>query len=170
MIFLIINIEKLKQENKNSVDYDIEIMPEELEIKDIKVLKPVKVEFSLKIYGEEVIVKGNYKTEVEYQCVRCLENFKTDFKGKFETLFYNEENIEDEETEESYGEGDVFREPIENGKINIVEFVRENMLVEMEQYPICSEDCSGVENFQEYDNKGIDPRWHQLKNFIKDNK
>lgn len=166
---MLINVEKLKQEGKSSVDYSMEIEPSQLEIEDVKILKPVKIDFTVKVLGEEILLKGKYETEAEYQCVRCLEPFKKVLKGKYETLFFTEDS-DGKEEEENYYDEEMFREPLVNGKIDIAGFVRENILLEMDQYPICKEECSGVENFEEYDNKGIDPRWQQLINIIKENK
>ncbi len=170
MIFLLINIEKLKQESKSFFEVDTTIEPTEMELKNEGIVEPVKINCSVRILGEEVLLEGRYETAIEYQCVRCLEKFNGELKGNFETIFYSEDSGDYNDEQEEYFDGDVIKEPLVNGKIDIVEFVRECILLEMEQYPVCSKECKGVENFEEYDNKGIDPRWQQLINIIKDNK
>jgi uncharacterized protein len=170
VIFLLINIEKLKQESKHFLEVDTNVEPEEIDLKNDGIVEPVKINCSVRILGEEVLLEGEYETTVEYQCVRCLEKFKETFKGKIETIFYSENSDDYNDEQEEYFDGDVIKEPLVNGKIDIVEFVRECILLDMEQYPICSKECKGVEKLEEYDNKGIDPRWQQLINIIKDNK
>ncbi len=167
---MLINIEKLKQENKSFFEFSSVVEPGDETVKDTGIVEPLKINGSVRIIGEEVLLEGKYETTVEYQCVRCLEKFKDNLKGSFETIFYSENSGDYNDEQEEYFDGDVIKEPLVNGKIDIVEFVRECILLEMEQYPICSKECKGVENFEEYDNKGIDPRWQQLINIIKDNK
>ena len=48
--------------------------------------------------------------------------------------------------------------------------VKECITVDIDGFPVCSENCKGPENFEEHNNSGIDPRWQQLINITKENR
>ena len=60
-----------------------------------------------------------------------------------------------EMTEEDYFEA-------EGNEIDVTELVREELLLEMPQYPACVPECKDDSYLQKYSNDGMDSRWAQL--------
>ena len=53
-------------------------------------------------------------------------------------------------------------EELVNGEIDIDELVREHLILEVDPYEVCSENCQGLSEMKDYEDDGIDPRWAQL--------
>ncbi len=171
---MIIILEKLKQVSEKSL-----ILEEEIDISDLKIdgveFKPnAKLKAKAELFDNEVMVKGKVEAEAEIQCVRCLEKFNKKFSLDFETLFY-EENMYDKYEEERgeeiyYSHEEIVREPFKNGKIDVGTLAKEYLTMEAQNFFVCSKECEGIERMEEYDNKGIDLRWQQLIDIIKENR
>ena len=115
--------------------------------------------------NNEYCIEGKYSARIKTQCVRCLEDITVDlgeksFYGKFLDSQDYEKYLETlskaaEMTEEDYFEA-------VNGEIDITELVREEMFLEMPQYPTCVPECKDDSYLQKYSNDGMDSRWAQL--------
>ena len=171
---MIIILEKLKQSSEKALTLEEEIDITDLKIDGVKFHPNAKLKVKAELFENEVMVKGKVEAEAKIQCVRCLEKFDKKFSLKFETLFYEEnkyEKYEEERGEEVYySHEEVIREPFKNGKIDIGALAKEYLTMEAQNFFVCSEECEGLEKMEEYDNKGIDPRWQQLIDIIKENR
>ena len=136
-------------------------------------LEGISLEGELQVSGtarklnNEYFIEGKYLAKIKTQCVRCLEDLVVDmgeksFHGKYlNSQDYERymdslsENSTAEMTEEEY-----FEAP--NGEIDVTELVREEILLEMPQYPACVPECKDDSYLQKYSNDGMDSRWAQL--------
>lgn len=115
--------------------------------------------------NNEYFIEGKYSAKIKTQCVRCLEDIiinleEKDFQGKFLNTQDYERYLETlskaaEMTEEDYFEA-------VNGEIDITELVREEIILEIPQYPVCIPECKDDSYLQKYSNDGMDSRWAQL--------
>ena len=134
-------------------------------------LEGVELDGELRVDGfvhkinNEYFIEGKYSARIKTQCVRCLEDITIDLgEKKFQARFLDHEDYQRyletlskaaEMTEEDYFEA-------VNGEIDITELVREEMFLEMPQYPACVPECKDNSYLQKYSNDGMDSRWAQL--------
>jgi uncharacterized protein len=141
----------------------------DIELDDAKLLTPVDIELELNVIDKEVYVKGEFNTSVELECVRCLEGFQLDLSGEFESTYMFENAFRDmvDGLEDEYEAEEKAVECLEDGIVDISELVREHIILEMPPYPICSDNCKGLEEFEKYKDNGMDSRWQQLLDITK---
>ena len=123
------------------------------------------IEGKAKRLNNEYFIEGKYSARIKTQCVRCLEEIIVDLGEKeFNAKFLNPQDYERyletlakaaEMTEEDYFEA-------EGNEIDVTELVREELLLEMPQYPTCVPECKDDSYLQKYSNDGMDSRWAQL--------
>ncbi|MBV9215208.1 MAG: DUF177 domain-containing protein [Acidobacteria bacterium] len=122
--------------------------------------------------GDKVHVSGAISANVELACTRCLEPVEHHLDIAFDDVFVEAASeTRDEETELS---PDAMNESlVVGGKVDLAETVREQIILELPDPVLCSEDCKGLcpkcgENRNLIDCKcesdDIDPRWAALKN------
>lgn len=115
--------------------------------------------------NNEYLVKGVYSVKLKTQCVRCLEEMVVELKDKeFYGKFLDEKDYEiylkDLADATEMMEDDYFR--AESNEIDITELVREELILEVPQYPTCVPECKDDSYLQKYGNNGMDSRWAQL--------
>jgi uncharacterized protein len=89
---------------------------------------------------EDVYVKGSFSASVEVECRCCVEPFTTSILGDIEAQFYPTDAATpldpwQAETGERYYLGDT---------IDLSEEVRQSLILEIPNWPICSEECKGL--------------------------
>lgn len=117
--------------------------------------------------SDEYLVEGKYSAKVKTQCVRCLDDIVVDLGEKeFQARFLTSEDykkyLETLAKAAVMTEDDYFEAV--NGEIDILELVKEEMILEIPQYPACIPECKDDSYIQKYSNDGIDSRWSQLLN------
>ncbi len=118
-----------------------------------------------RLNNEEYLVEGRYSAKIKTQCVRCLEEIVVDlgekeFNGKFLNAQDYERYLETLAKSAEMTEEDYFK--AEDNEIDVIELVREEMFLEMPQYPACVPECKDDSYLQKYSNDGMDSRWAQL--------
>ena len=78
----------------------------------------------------------NYKAE----CARCLEPVRDTFSVELERTLATRENLSEEQLEENVDEYAV----IEDGKLDLGELVKEELLLSFPMRFLCSPDCPGL--------------------------
>ena len=89
---------------------------------------------------EDVYVKGSFSASVEVECRCCVEPFATSILGDIEAQFYPTDATTPSDpwqadTGERYYLGDT---------IDLSEEVRQSLILEIPNWPICSEECKGL--------------------------
>ncbi|MCJ8342935.1 MAG: DUF177 domain-containing protein [Cetobacterium sp.] len=117
-------------------------------------------------YREEnaYILECHYHGVIETQCVKCLEPLLETVKGDFQEKFLDSKSYsrylsslgEEEELED-----EVINEAV-NGELEIIDLVREHIILELSLYPTCEPSCDDTTMLEQYGDDGIDPRWQQL--------
>jgi uncharacterized protein len=155
------NIEELRTKNKTQFEFS-EVL------NDVKIeglnLSDVNVEYLIELVGQDVIVRGEYNAKAEATCVRCLEKVELEVSGEFFGDYKNSEDYKrylDELGKEAQISGDEIEELV-NDEVDITSLVRDYIILNMPQFPICDPICDGLEEMEKYSNNGIDPRWQQL--------
>ncbi|MEW6606312.1 MAG: DUF177 domain-containing protein [bacterium] len=112
-------------------------------IEDIKLTSPISIKFHLVNIGESIRLRGSLKVDVLLQCSRCLEDFNFKLNRDFKIDLY--ETI-GEKTEDYGGElqvEDIERIFYRQDNINLMEQIREQIILSLPIKPICQESCQG---------------------------
>lgn len=110
---------------------------------DIKVVRPVEAKFSLKKVGTTVYLEGEIGAEVELGCSRCGEKYRTTVKSAFEMDMNPIESAPAAEERELKA-GDLEVEFFKDGIIDLLDVIREQILLQVPMKPLCREDCKGL--------------------------
>ncbi len=112
---------------------DIEFDYPQMRIEDTK-FTPLNGRFRATRTSEGILIQGDFYTEVETDCVRCLEPYTQPIRTHTDELFYYPPSLAPE-GEFVLGE---------DGFIDLGPLVREISLLEMPMRPICKKDCKGL--------------------------
>ncbi|CAN5376170.1 DUF177 domain-containing protein [soil metagenome] len=116
-------------------------------------------------------VKGTVAVDAKLDCTRCLEPVAKHLDFQFRDIFVDSA-MEDTRTEAEIAAEQLDESLVENGRIDMAEVVREQILLALPEQIFCREDCRGLcpkcgENLNLIDCKcaddDIDPRWAALK-------
>lgn len=144
-----------------------------LKAEGVEFFSPVRLKLRVLKSGENYIGGGEIKTEVNYECSRCLKKCSQALKSEIKFLLKEGKNqiiLESEEMENQIQSGSFF---------NIDDLVRESLILSLPLKPLCSEDCKGLcpvcgidLNLSTCECKKdmIDPRWEELKDLRLKNK
>jgi len=128
---LIVNLRALTQE---TVVLRGELAPAELDLdlRDdmVQVNTPIKHELEVEMLDDALLVRGSVHITLECECVRCLKKFKSALNLDPYTLHLP---LEGEEAI-----------PVDNDNVDLTPFLREDMLLEFPQHPLCKSDCPGL--------------------------
>jgi uncharacterized protein len=92
--------------------------------------KPLRYDLTVELLHDAVLATGSLALPLECECGRCLKKFKTELKLAGWAAHLPLE-----------GEDKV---PVENDCVDLTPFVREDMLLDFPQHPLCKPDCAGL--------------------------
>lgn len=105
---------------------------------------PLKGQVRVSNTGTLLLVEGEVKTTVEFECSRCLSTFSTEVDAEIEEEF-RIEKIGDSMRVLPIEEDDLESEAlVENNILDVDELVRQTLLVELPIAPLCKEECKGL--------------------------
>jgi uncharacterized protein len=122
--------------------------------------------------GHRYKVTGTISGQIENDCTRCLVPIASALSLPFEVSYVDPES-DSTEVERQVDPADLEIAVAEEGKLNIEDLVREQIILSLPTRFLCKEDCKGLcdkcganKNAADCgcDAKYIDPRWAQLKN------
>ncbi|MGZ4972568.1 MAG: YceD family protein [Limisphaerales bacterium] len=120
--------------DENELHLDGELSPEELdlEIQDplVQARKPLQYDINVQKTGSDILAQGRLELPLQCECSRCLKPFKT------KVLIEDWAALLPLQGEEAV--------PIENDMVDLTPFVREDILLNFPQHPLCSEECAGL--------------------------
>ena len=92
--------------------------------------KPLRYDLSVELLHDAILATGSLTLPLECECGRCLKKFKTELKLSNWAVHLPLE-----------GEDKV---SVENDCVDLTPFVREDMLLNFPQHPLCKPDCAGL--------------------------
>ena len=98
----------------------------------IRADKPLHYDLSVEQLQDAILATGTLTLPLECECSRCLKKFKSELKLSGWALHLPLE-----------GEDKV---AIENDCVDLTPFVREDILLDFPQHPLCRPDCAGLKN------------------------
>ena len=128
---LIINLRLLSQE---TLFLQGELSPAELDfgLRDdmFNISLPVKYDLEAEMVDDAMLVRGRLSAELECECVRCLKSFTRPLELPELTLHLpltGEEAVS-----------------IDNDNVDLTPYLREDMILEFPQHPLCQPECAGL--------------------------
>jgi len=96
----------------------------------VRAEKPLRYALSAELLHDAVLVTGSLALPLDCECARCLKKFTTDLKLTGWALHLP---LEGED-----------KAAIENDCVDLTPFVREDILLDFPQHPLCRPDCAGL--------------------------
>lgn len=135
---LIIDISRLEEGGER---FEGEVDAIDLEEEFVHPFGGIRYDLFVQALGSELLVRGKIEQDFELVCSRCGEDFDTTIKV--------EDFVTSVEIDEKQGEVDLTNE------------LRESIILNLSSYPLCSEDCPGIQQKAE---QLSDDRWGALDN------
>ena len=101
----------------------------------IRAEKPLRYDLTMEKLHDAILVRGSLRLILDCECGRCLQPFEHEVVLGDWALHLPLE-----------GEDKVL---VENDSIDLTPFVREDMLLEFPQHPLCKPDCAGLKKKSE---------------------
>ncbi len=98
----------------------------------IRTERPLRYDLSVELLDDAVLATGSLTLPLDCECGRCLKKFTTDLKLAGWAVHLPLE-----------GEDKV---PVENDCVDLTPFVREDILLDFPQHPLCKPDCAGLKS------------------------
>ena len=152
---LIVNLRHLEA-HEIRLKGELRVAELDLDVRDemIRVAKPVEYDLEVEKLDDNLLVQGALQVPLECECVRCLKKFKRGLNLENWTLHLpltGEEAVS-----------------IDNDCVDLTPFMREDILLEFPQHPLCKPDCRGLEKISAGktktvgENKVVSPPWTKL--------
>ena len=108
-----------------------------------RVLTFLSLKCSFNRIGPELILDGAYRVDLDLNCIKCLDNFSYGLDEDFHYIVRTDlGNADPEDLELKSNELEVYYCSGEN--IDLSSIVREQICIDLPQYPHCNEDCLGL--------------------------
>jgi uncharacterized protein len=132
---LIVNLRHL-EENDVILRGELPVNELDLDTRDemVRVTRPLRHEFEVQLLDRSLLLRGSLRLPLACRCVRCLKPFERELELNPWTLHLPLE-----------GEEPV---PVVNDCADLTPYVREDMLLELPQHPLCKPDCCGLEKIK----------------------
>ena len=120
-----------------------EWQPDEGEDGIVSLAGPLAFEADIQRTGSRFLLNGALQGRVQVRCDRCLETFERDVDARFRT-FLALPRGEGREEEVELEEQDLEVDFTTGEEIDLLELVREQVLLELPMKRLCSDDCKGL--------------------------
>lgn len=101
----------------------------------IQVNSPVAYDLTAELMDDALLVQGNLQVTLACECVRCLKKFSLPLELPDLALHLP---LEGEEAVS-----------VDNDNVDLTPFLREDMLLEFPQHPLCEPECPGLKKTDE---------------------
>lgn len=138
---------ELKDVREHPVELRVNCSPESLELEDeeFEFPDPVQGNVVFAMAGDKVMARGKVATTVESKCVRCLKSVRTPVEAAVDFLYERRDHAPTPE-EEIFGGGDSDDRLayFQGESIQPEPQLREALMLELPQLPLCQENCAGL--------------------------
>ncbi len=114
----------------------------------IRAERPLHYDMRVEKIYHAILAQGRLQISLECQCVRCLKSFQKELVLEHWTLHLPLE-----------GEGKV---AVDNDCVDLTPFVREDILLEFPQHPLCKPDCGGLKKISQKNREENKSAWAEL--------
>jgi uncharacterized metal-binding protein YceD (DUF177 family) len=127
---LLVNLRHLEEDLQ--LEGELPVADLDLQLKDDMILakKPLRYNLVVQEIENELLVQGKLILPLQCECVRCLKSFEHMLEIKHWTRLLP---LEGEE-----------KTPVDNDCVDLTPHLREDILLEFPQHPLCETDCRGL--------------------------
>jgi len=146
----------------------------EIDHSDCSLIENVKVNGKFRRVGEDVYFSGEIGTLLKVACTRCLKSFSLPVRNNIRIHFVPRMEEFSAGCEVEVKEEDVEKEVYIEGRIDLSNSLRDQILLDVPFIILCGEDCKGIclvcgndlnlNQCKCQDDTKIDPRFAVLKN------
>ena len=104
-----------------------------------RLLSPLQIDLEGRFVGEGVLVRGEVEAEIDAECRRCLTPVPIRIRDTVDLLF---EPLSAEDEADLGGE--IYPLPERGDTLELGEAIREQLLLRIPNFVVCSEDCRGL--------------------------
>ena len=128
---LLVNLRHL-EEHEIRLKGELPVAELDLDLKDdmCRAEKPLRYSFVAQEIENDLLMQGELSLVLKCECVRCLKPFEHTLKIEHWTRLLP---LEGEE-----------KVPVDNDCVDLTPYVREDILLEFPQHPLCETDCRGL--------------------------
>ena len=112
----------------------------DLDLEEAQFVEEIRGDLQLSRRVEDVYVKGSFSASVEVECRCCLEPFATTVLGEIEVQFCPI----DAATPSDPWQADTGERYYLEDTIDLSEELRQSLILEIPNWPLCSEECKGL--------------------------
>jgi uncharacterized protein len=128
---VVVNLRHL-EDHTLKLEGELPVAELELDLRDdlIRAEKPLFYDLEAQRMGDELLVQGKLRLPLRCECVRCLKKFELQFKLTHWTQLFSlagEEKVS-----------------IVSDCVDLTPFLREDILLEFPQHPLCETECRGL--------------------------
>lgn len=153
--------------------FNFRLQPGEIDLdtEGVRLAGEIRVAGELTRNAAKTGVRGSVYAPLEIDCIRCLAPVKRDLDLVFQIDFVDKEMFPDSK-ETHLESSDLDTDVIDGNELDLAEVAREQIVLNLPEQVLCSEDCKGICPTCGTDlNEGecrcreddIDPRWQALK-------
>jgi uncharacterized protein len=157
------------REPGNSSEKPIDIAPGHLD--DIEVVEPIRGSVRATNARQNIVVDGRAKGTVAMQCARCLNSYPQFLELELEAIApisYFRGLLTGAQPEDPAEEpDDELAALFDAHTVDVLELVRQAIVLQSPLKPLCSEDCPGLPEAAKYISVGDDARWQALGDWQK---
>jgi uncharacterized protein len=137
-----IDIEELKRTKELKIITNIEI--KDLDLESLRFLEDINVDLILKDVDNIFNIKGKIVASIELECNRCLKYFPYRLGIFVDNNFIKEEDTSKREGCIELKEKDIEHLSFKGEFLDILKYIREEILLNLPDYPLCKDDCLGL--------------------------
>jgi uncharacterized protein len=170
---MVVDIDRLPKEGLH-VARDFEFLSLDLVDENAVFLEPAHADITVRLVGEEILVRGEIRARLSFVCSRCLTPFEFPVASKFDLVYLPEEldnlaeELSDEKIDQMYYSG---------RQLDLRAVVLEQLNLTFPAKPLCTPNCEGIcavcgEIIRDAKCscvvKESGPRWNKLKFNVRD--
>ena len=162
-----VDLRQLERKRRLSMSHSIAADDPLWQRSEVHLAEPLRVQFEAQLAGRDVVVRGTMQSRIKLPCRRCLTPVTMPVDEEFALVFRpGLTRVEAEEQE-------VFPLPERADELDLAPALREQVVLSVPQYAMCSESCKGMcpqcganLNQTQCDCQAaeLDPRWAALRN------
>lgn len=167
---MIIDIDEFDGD-KLTFDYTSGSLLSSDDLDGFRLTEPARIQCSAELADGRLLITGSITANSEFDCTRCLEPISRLLEVPFSAAFVSDQSLYSQ-AEAELGEADLDLDELLNGKIELNDLAREQILLNLPEQIYCRDDCKGIceqcgTNLNlitcKCKNDDIDPRWAMLK-------
>lgn len=125
---------------EEGIEFDLS---EQITHEEIAFRSPIRGFLKVFRTGPEVILQGVIETTVSLECSRCLNSFDIKINSRLNSVFHPSKSLTRDDSYE-LRDDELDTEFYSDGAIDVVEFIVQEVLLNIPMKPLCKPECRGI--------------------------